>query len=49
MGTMALIFPPLAVDGQLKIEMKALRVKSADPPTPFIILTPLTWVEFTLP
>ena len=44
-----LILPPLAVDGQVKIERYALRVKSPDPPMPFISFRPITCVLFTLP
>jgi len=48
-GTMVLIFPPLAVEGQVKMERKALRAKSPEPPIPFIMFRPITWVLFTLP
>ena len=48
-GTMVRILPPLAVDGQVKIERYALRVKSPEPPMPFIIWRPITCVLFTLP
>jgi hypothetical protein len=33
---MVLILPRLAVDGQVKMEMYALRVKSPEPPMPFM-------------
>ena len=46
---MVLILPPLAVEGQVKMERKALRAKSPDPPMPFIMLRPRTWVLLTLP
>ena len=49
MGTIALISPPFATDGQLNIDVYALRVKSAEPPMPFIIFVPTTCVEFTFP
>ena len=49
MGTMELMQPPFAVEGHEKIEMYALRVKSPEPPMPFIIFVPQMWVEFTLP
>ena len=48
-GTMAEILPPLAVDGVMKIETKALRAKSPEPPMPFWMRVPITWVELTLP
>ena len=48
-GTMVLILPPLAVEGQVKIERKALRAKSPEPPMPFIMFRPRTWVLLTLP
>ncbi len=41
-GTIAEILPSLAVEGVVKIEMYALRVKSQEPPMPFIILVPRT-------
>jgi hypothetical protein len=41
-GTMVLIFPPLAVEGQVKKERKALRAKSPEPPMPFIMFRPIT-------
>ena len=41
--------PSFVTDGHEKIEMYALRVKSPEPPMPFIILVPSTWVEFTHP
>jgi len=47
-GTIVLILPPSG-RGQVKIEMKALRVKSPDPPMPFMMLRPMIWVLFTLP
>ena len=31
------------------MEMNALRAKSPEPPMPFWILEPMTWVEFTFP
>src|ERR1022692_664695 len=43
------IFPAFSVGGELKIEMYALRVKSPDPPMPFIRFRPITWVELTFP
>ena len=46
---MVLIFPPFAVDGQVKMERNAFRAKSPEPPMPFIMLRPSTWVLFTLP
>ena len=46
---MAEIFPPLAVDGVTKMEMKALRAKSPEPPMPFWMRYPMMWVELTLP
>ena len=49
MGTIGLILPPLTVEGHVKIEMKALRVKSPEPPMPFIICRPMTCVLLTLP
>lgn len=48
-GTIAEILPSLAVEGVVKIEMYALRVKSQEPPMPFIILVPRTCVELTFP
>ncbi len=41
--------PSLAVEGDMKIERKALRAKSPEPPMPFMMRVPMTWVEFTLP
>ena len=46
---MALIFPSLAVDLQENMEILEFLAKSADPPMPFMILVPKTWVLFTLP
>ena len=43
------IAPFLALDGVMKIEMKALRAKSPEPPIPFMIEVPMMCVEFTLP
>ncbi len=43
------IAPRLAVEGVTKIDRKALRAKSPEPPIPFWIREPITWVEFTLP
>ncbi len=48
-GTKQEMLPCLAVDGVTKQEMYALRVKSPEPPMPFCIFEPMTWVEFTLP
>ena len=48
-GTMVLILPPLAVDGHVNIDRYALRVKSPEPPMPFIIFRPITCVLLTLP
>lgn len=48
-GTIELIRPPLAVDGQVKMLMYALRSKSPLPPIPFIIFVPLMCVELALP
>ena len=48
-GTIVEILPPFCVDGHEKIDRYALRVKSPEPPMPFIICRPITWVEFTLP
>ena len=48
-GTIAEMAPPLAVDGETKQLNAALRVKSPEPPMPFCIFEPMTWVEFTLP
>jgi hypothetical protein len=42
-------FPPFAVDGQVKIERYELRVKSPEPPMPFMSCCPMTCVLFTLP
>ncbi len=41
--------PSLAVDGVMNTEMKALRAKSPEPPMPFWMREPITWVEFTVP
>ena len=49
MGTMQEMVPPLALEGVMKIEMKALRAKSPEPPMPFMIEVPMMWVELTLP
>ena len=49
MGTMVLILPPFAVDGQVNIERKAFRAKSPEPPMPFIMSSTSTWVLLTLP
>ncbi len=49
MGTMVEMSPPFAVDGAIMMEMKALRVKSPEPPMPFCMLVPIIWVELTLP
>ena len=48
-GTIELMFPFLAVDGVVKIEIYALRVKSAEPPIPFIIFEPRTCVLLMFP
>ena len=48
-GTNALILPSFAVDGVVKMDNMAERVKSPEPPIPFIILVPDTWVELMLP
>ena len=37
------------VDGVVKMDNMAERVKSPEPPIPFIILVPDTWVELMLP
>ena len=39
----------VSFEGVRKIERYELRVKSPDPPIPFIILVPLTCVELTFP
>ena len=49
MGTIFEILPSLVIDGQEKMEIYALRVKSPEPPIPFIIRVPVTWVELMLP
>ena len=46
---MAEILPPFAVEGVMKIDTYALRAKSPEPPMPFWIREPITWVELTLP
>jgi len=43
------MLPPLALDGVMKIDRKALRAKSPEPPIPFMIAVPMMWVELTLP
>ncbi|MNC83597.1 hypothetical protein D3C75_1376450 [compost metagenome] len=48
-GTTLEMAPPLATDLVTKMARWALRVKSPEPPRPFIMWVPLTWVEFTLP
>ncbi|MNF10865.1 hypothetical protein D3C80_2119410 [compost metagenome] len=48
-GTTLEIAPPLAIDLVTNTARWALRAKSPEPPMPFIILVPQTWVELTLP
>ena len=48
-GTIAEMAPSLASDGVMNDEMKPLRVKSPEPPMPFMIREPETFVELTLP
>ena len=47
MGTMFEITPPFVTEGQEKMERYALRVKSPEPPMPFMIEEPQTCEEFT--
>ncbi|CFO09949.1 Uncharacterised protein [Bordetella pertussis] len=49
MGTTLEISPFLAMDLVTKMDRCALRTKSPEPPMPFIIWVPPTWVELTLP
>ena len=46
---MLLTRPSLAVEPQVKMLSIELFVKSALPPTPFIIIVPPTFVELTWP
>ncbi|MNP72234.1 hypothetical protein D3C76_1687410 [compost metagenome] len=48
-GTTLEIAPPLAIDLVTNTARWALRAKSPEPPMPFIIRVPHTWVELTLP
>lgn len=48
-GTTAEIAPSFATDGEMNVEAKAFRVKSPEPPIPFMSRVPLTWVELMLP
>ena len=48
-GTIAEMAPSLATDGEMNVEAKALRVKSPEPPMPFMMREPPTWVELMLP
>ena len=49
LGTIEEIVPFLAVEALRKIDRKPLRAKSAEPPSPFMMLLPITWVELMLP
>ncbi|MNO10002.1 hypothetical protein D3C81_2335880 [compost metagenome] len=48
-GTTLEMLPPLAMDFVTNTARCALRAKSPEPPMPFIIFVPPTWVELTLP
>ncbi|MNV59759.1 hypothetical protein D3C71_1522030 [compost metagenome] len=48
-GTIAEMLPFLAVDGLRNADRNPLRAKSPEPPMPFMIRVPITWVELTLP
>ena len=48
-GTTLEIAPALAAALVTNTDRWALRAKSPEPPMPFIMWVPPTWVEFTLP
>ena len=48
-GVIAEIVPFFAVDGLRNADRKPLRAKSPEPPMPFMIRVPMTWVELTFP
>ena len=48
-GTIDEMLPCLAVDVLRNTDKKPLRAKSPEPPMPFMIELPITWVELMLP
>ena len=49
MGTMQLMAPFLAIEGETMKDSALLRSKSPEPPMPFMRWEPQTWVELTWP